>query len=60
MTKINSLIQLIKLNQASDEGDGLDILCGVVKCRGVDCNECPLNNKDSMKVLISELEAVNV
>lgn len=59
MTKINSLIKLLVLNQDSEDGDGLDILCGVVKCRGVDCNECPLNNKDSMKVLINELEAVN-
>ncbi|CCI88859.2 hypothetical protein BN109_020 [Yersinia phage phi80-18] len=60
MTKINSLIKLIKLNQDNDEGYGLDVLCGIVSCRGVDCDECPLNNKDSMKVLLSELESKNV
>lgn len=57
MTKINSLIKLLRFNQGSE--DGLAILCGVVKCRGVHCNECPLNNKYSMGVLIKELEAIN-
>lgn len=60
MTKLNSLIQLIKLNQDSDEGDGLDVLCGVVSCRGVTCNECPLTNKESLQELLNELEAKNV
>lgn len=59
MTKLESLLTLLVLNQESAEGDGLDILCGVIKCRHVNCNDCPLDTPENMKELINELEAKN-
>lgn len=60
MTKLDSLITLLKLNKGNDDGDGLDVLCVVLSCEPVSCRDCPLDTPENMGILITELEAKNV
>ena len=60
MSKLDSLIALLVLNQASEAEGGFDSLCTSISCRHISCNDCPLYSLANMKELIEELEAKNV